>query len=79
MEHEFTTQCRREEGRTLAHVFLASDLAIVRRVFRSDAPTEDEAVWVIGIGKVGGVGDDGVEAPSDALVLIGEGDCKGKR
>lgn len=39
----------------------------------SDASTEDEAVWVVGGGKVGGVGDEGVEAASDALVLIGGG------
>jgi len=48
-------------------------LAVVRWVVGADAPTEDEAVWVFG-GEVGRVGDDGVEAPSDALVLrIGTG------
>ena len=44
----------------------------MRRVFGADAPTKDEAVWVVGR-KVGGVGDDGVEALSDALVLTGVG------
>ena len=48
--------------------------AFMRRVFGADAPTKDEAVWVVGR-KVGGIGDDGVEALSDALVLTGGSEC----
>jgi hypothetical protein len=47
-------------------------LALVGRVFGADAPTKDEAVWVLGR-EVGGVGDDSVEALPNALVLIDAG------
>jgi len=38
-------------------------------IIGSNAPTEDESVRVLGVGKMGWVGDDGFKAVSDALVL----------
>lgn len=56
-------------GRTLAHVVIAANLATVLWTIGCDASTEDKFVRMIGVGKVGGVGDDGLEAVLDALVL----------